>query len=193
MRIRVEMDVTIPLKIDQKVKQPGGEWLSDKFCYEKLPTFCYVCGRIGHIERHCAITYRTKAEDIDASLRAGVRRPTPLGGEQWLINSRPVMGMGGEQDGRASRGAVGAHEITVSRTLPRSVVAARRNLGVSVTRPLTLFDEELDPMQEDLCEVGLGDAKKRCRDAIQGPDSGMNDSDRREGEENNMISYEHHG
>ncbi|CAN1779817.1 Uncharacterized protein At4g02000 [Linum perenne] len=64
MRLRICMDVTKPLKKEKKVRRPGGEWLMGKFRYERLPTFCYVCGRIGHIERHCETFYQTPEAEL---------------------------------------------------------------------------------------------------------------------------------
>ncbi|KAK4414785.1 hypothetical protein Salat_2585400 [Sesamum alatum] len=36
-----------------RLRSPSGEELSVSFMYEKLPTFCYVCGVLGHIVRDC--------------------------------------------------------------------------------------------------------------------------------------------
>ncbi|CAN1815741.1 hypothetical protein LINPERHAP1_LOCUS27552 [Linum perenne] len=89
MRIRVRMDIRNPIKRGKKVVKPNGEWSIAKFRYEKLPTFCYICGRMGHIDRHCEIFFRTPDEDIirkwDKSQRAPPRKSQVLGGEQWLI------------------------------------------------------------------------------------------------------------
>ncbi|CAN0899573.1 Uncharacterized protein At4g02000 [Linum grandiflorum] len=91
LRIRVIVDVTKPLAIDKKVRQPRGEWLLGKFRYEKLPTFCFLCGRIGHVERHCAIFYRsanpeTLVRRCDATLRADVKKLMVSGGAQWIVH-----------------------------------------------------------------------------------------------------------
>ncbi|CAN0919245.1 hypothetical protein LINGRAHAP2_LOCUS31338 [Linum grandiflorum] len=91
MRVRVVLDITKPLMNDKKVRQPGGAWLRGRYRYEKLPTFCFLCGRIGHVERHCAVYYQTeRPEELirkwDASLRAEPRKPlVASGGAQWLV------------------------------------------------------------------------------------------------------------
>lgn len=41
MRVRVEIDITKPLKRRMKLKKPGGEWFWINFKYERLPTFCF--------------------------------------------------------------------------------------------------------------------------------------------------------
>ncbi|CAN1769947.1 Uncharacterized protein At4g02000 [Linum perenne] len=95
MRLRIRMDVTVPLRKEKKVRRPGGEWLMGKFRYERLPTFCYVCGRIGHIERHCEVFYQTPEAELvrnwDASLRAEIRKPSLLGGEQYLVMEKKLV------------------------------------------------------------------------------------------------------
>jgi hypothetical protein len=48
MRIRVRIDVRIPLKKDARVKNMEGEWCTVKFKYEKLGVFCFVCGIMGN-------------------------------------------------------------------------------------------------------------------------------------------------
>lgn len=42
MRIRVLIDVRLPLKKEQRLKKPGAEWKFVKFRYEKLGIFCFV-------------------------------------------------------------------------------------------------------------------------------------------------------
>ena len=53
MRIKVSIDVRKPLKRRMKIKKQGGEWTWINFKYERLPTFCFFCGIIGHNERFC--------------------------------------------------------------------------------------------------------------------------------------------
>lgn len=58
MRVRVRMDVRKPLKREKKIKRPGEQPVTCSFKYEKLPTFCFICGVIGHVERNCEIRFR---------------------------------------------------------------------------------------------------------------------------------------
>ncbi|CAN1753230.1 hypothetical protein LINPERHAP1_LOCUS5077 [Linum perenne] len=61
----VKMDIRQPIKREKKVRKLGGECLMGEFKYEDLPTFCYTCGRIGHIDRHCEIRFRFPDQEIE--------------------------------------------------------------------------------------------------------------------------------
>ena len=57
LRIRVRIDVKKPLKAKMKIKLAGSEWGWIEFKYERLPLFCFVCGKIGHSERFCELVF----------------------------------------------------------------------------------------------------------------------------------------
>lgn len=48
MRIRVRLDVWMPLKRHKVVRKPDGDCFIVAFKYERLPTFCFICGVLGH-------------------------------------------------------------------------------------------------------------------------------------------------
>lgn len=52
-RLRVMVNITQPLRRIQKIKNSRGKVIVVEIKYERLPTFCYVCGVLGHIERDC--------------------------------------------------------------------------------------------------------------------------------------------
>ncbi|CAN1782927.1 hypothetical protein LINPERHAP1_LOCUS16092 [Linum perenne] len=88
MRLRVRLDIRDPLKIEKKIKRLNGDWLLVKFRYERLPNFCYICGCMGHIDRHCEIYFKLPDDKIvclwDKTLLAPPKLST-LGGERWLV------------------------------------------------------------------------------------------------------------
>lgn len=53
MRIRVFIDVRIPLKRYCEMKCLGEEAKQATFKYERLVVFCYVCGFLGHTKECC--------------------------------------------------------------------------------------------------------------------------------------------
>ncbi|CAN0843270.1 hypothetical protein LINGRAHAP2_LOCUS3784 [Linum grandiflorum] len=144
MRVRVMLDVTTPLQIDQKVRQPGGDWLRGKFRYEKLPTFCFLCGRIGHIERHCGLYYRAPNSELlvrkwDASLRAKPRKQVVNGRTQWLVPAPDNSNIGGSGFGRPPLQSMSLNTPGFGRNVSWSTMALKQNLGVSLWRLMRLL------------------------------------------------------
>ncbi|XP_019167860.1 PREDICTED: uncharacterized protein LOC109163565 [Ipomoea nil] len=87
-RIRVSLDITKALKKQMKLKQGVGSWAIIDFRYERLPTFCFLCGLIGHGDRHCRLAlerHDPKAKKpYGAWLRATSRREPPLVNMGWI-------------------------------------------------------------------------------------------------------------
>ncbi|CAN1825745.1 hypothetical protein LINPERHAP1_LOCUS31277 [Linum perenne] len=83
LRIRARLDIREPLKKEKKIKKPRGDWILAKFRYEQLPNFCFICGRIGHIDRHCEIYFRLPDDKIirnwDITLKAAPLMSSTLG------------------------------------------------------------------------------------------------------------------
>ena len=76
LRIRVILDVSLPLCRGRKVRlgEYGLKWVD--FRYERLPIFCYLCGKVDHDERDCLqwirsnVTLRTEEKQFGPWLRA---------------------------------------------------------------------------------------------------------------------------
>lgn len=95
MRIRVAIDINRPLRKKLKLRKNRREWVWVVFKYERLFTFCYFCGCVGHAERFCI-----KAMEADTPtgeyaygpwLRAPVRRFATSVGERWLVKDEPLV------------------------------------------------------------------------------------------------------
>lgn len=87
-RVRVAIDISKPLKKQMKMKRENGSWAFVDFRYERLPTFCFLCGVIGHGDKHCPKFihgFDPKAEKpFGAFMRAGSRRSAPSTGLRWV-------------------------------------------------------------------------------------------------------------
>lgn len=85
LRIKVAIDVRHPLKSKMRIKKSGGDWIWIHFKYERLPSFCFFCGIIGHPDKFsyvnlCLIIWR----DFDSSLRAPMGKQQGSRCNQWL-------------------------------------------------------------------------------------------------------------
>ena len=54
MRIRVDLPIDKPLWRKGKIANMEGEKYWVNFKYERLPTLCFLCGRMGHDDKHCS-------------------------------------------------------------------------------------------------------------------------------------------
>jgi hypothetical protein len=99
LRICVEIDLTKPLERGRALRLDGKSyWVS--FKYEKLPMFCFECGRLVHGEKGCPIPRNTRissAEDM----------------KQWEVRLRA-------DDGRRRGSGVGSAYSTENWRKPRS-------------------------------------------------------------------------
>lgn len=54
LRVRVKLNVSKPLRRGTNIKagtMAEKKWI--RVTYEKLPDFCYYCGRLGHVDQEC--------------------------------------------------------------------------------------------------------------------------------------------
>ena len=61
MRIRVDIPIDKPLRRGANVVNSNGDKFWVTFKYERLPNFCFLCGILGHDEKHCS-DFQGKAE-----------------------------------------------------------------------------------------------------------------------------------
>ena len=53
MCIRMDLPIEKPLRRGGHVVSKDGEKYCVQFRYKRLPTFCYLCGKLGHDDKHC--------------------------------------------------------------------------------------------------------------------------------------------
>lgn len=69
------LDIDKPLKRRMKIKREGGTWSWINFKYERLSTFCFVCGILGHSERDCGVVYANPGKEIEKAYGTWLRAP----------------------------------------------------------------------------------------------------------------------
>ncbi|KAL8106625.1 hypothetical protein AgCh_023404 [Apium graveolens] len=108
VRIRVLLDVEKPLKRRMKIKREGDIWSWLNFKYEKLGTFCFVCGIIGHGERECNVVYANPEKVIEKAYGVWLRAPNKNvrnnTGARWLRSNKDGGGMWEQNAGTTMHG-----------------------------------------------------------------------------------------
>lgn len=93
MRIRVEINLAKPLKRRMKMKVTRDDWFWINFRYENVPSFCFICGVIGHTERFCSQLFENEEHEIvkpyGAWLRAPLRGQVKPIEAKWLRSGVP--------------------------------------------------------------------------------------------------------
>lgn len=88
LRVRVTLALDKPLKRRMKLKKNDSNWCWVNFKYEGIPTFCFICGFIGHSEKFCEKIFDTPADQITKPygvwMRAEPKRRTHSMGAKWL-------------------------------------------------------------------------------------------------------------
>ena len=81
IRVRVRLDISQPLCRGRKARLLAGKETLISFKYERLPNFCYWCGRLTHGDRDCEWWLRSKGtlrredQQYGAWMRAAVEKP----------------------------------------------------------------------------------------------------------------------
>lgn len=94
LRVRVLLSIEKPLKRRMKLRRSGGQWCWANFRYEGVPTFCFICGFIGHNEKFCEKLFDTPFKQIEKPygvwMRAEPRRRNYTEGSKWLKQGKVI-------------------------------------------------------------------------------------------------------
>lgn len=74
MRIRFKIDLSKSLKRRMKIKRIG-DYFWVNFMYENVPTFCFICGIIGHSEKFCSKLFEVLENKVVKPYGAWMRAP----------------------------------------------------------------------------------------------------------------------
>ncbi|KAL0359841.1 UNVERIFIED_CONTAM: hypothetical protein Sangu_0833500 [Sesamum angustifolium] len=87
VQMTVTLDITKPLTRALKVRTVLGDEQLISFSYERLPNFCYLCGCLGHLGRHCDKQFEPDFKDPEHNSLFGWLRGSLL----CLLVSRIVV------------------------------------------------------------------------------------------------------
>lgn len=174
--IRAVLDTRKPLKRRLKisVEEENDIWVDLK--YERLPTFCYCCGVIGHTDNKCPIAIRLKNESRANILQYGSwlkAPPRQKGSRSNFTEEAPPRttdrrGVGGERKGKGT-----------------NVISEANGVGVALEKAANVAAT----INSEVLISDLSD-KNRCVRAVISDKPNENNHDKGEGE---MISYKPHG
>ncbi|XP_074336834.1 uncharacterized protein At4g02000-like [Apium graveolens] len=75
MRVRVSINLNSPLKRCMKIKMSREEWFWVNFKYENVPTFCFICGMVGHSEKFCSKLFELTEKKVVKPYGSFMRAP----------------------------------------------------------------------------------------------------------------------
>ncbi|KAM6570884.1 hypothetical protein CsatA_014964 [Cannabis sativa] len=94
LRVRVRINVDKPIKRRMKISIDNLSWYWTNFKYEKIPTFCFICGIIGHSEKFCPRLFlkplHLHEKPYSLEQKATTQRRQSTFGAQWLRSGAAV-------------------------------------------------------------------------------------------------------
>lgn len=192
LRARVSIALDKPLRRRMKLKKSDSNWCWVNFKYEGIPTFCFICGLIGHSDKLCEKHFEMSEENIEKIgpwMRAEPRRKVYTMESKWLRHggATPVKQTGEEMDDVIRSGkSAGETNSDKSGMLIDSIQVGKpmstgENSGKLLIRNLSCnklvpFNQESISIQEntfkevDLNEILVIDAKRRRVENEYGPE-----------------------
>ncbi|KAL5831077.1 hypothetical protein ACOSQ4_016431 [Xanthoceras sorbifolium] len=143
IRARVLVDVSKPLIRGLRVKLKDDSCCSVVVCYERLPNFCYFCGRIGHLIREYCDNVKGAVEGPDIKFGAWLRAPVvkQARGRNWKVdreNNERSKEVGSVESFDNDRG------IQVVRLKDEGKSEERREVPVTVEGPTSIKERVME-------------------------------------------------
>lgn len=197
LKIRVSLSLHIPVKRRMKLKKAGNEWCWVNFQYESIPTFCFICGMIGHGEKFCDKVFDTPVELIEKPygpwLRADPKRKMHTMGARWLRsggtsqarNSGEMRGGNGDNHDPVKDGSLpqtggfsgktitagdivqGAGKGVNQGTVGENQETSKLNLPIKISNQNSNLQLEGNVNGLDMNEISIMDPKRRRVDGPQ--------------------------
>ena len=130
MRVHVDLPINRPLRKGGNVVNPEGEKFWVSFKYERLPTFCFLSGILGHDEWHCSGNSNNSEADrqygdwlrANGGLKSGSEKPKALGSDGYEARKE-----GGSVD-RQTPSATDSMDMEAEQVeLPRTIQIQNQN------------------------------------------------------------------
>lgn len=162
-----------------KLKKIDSNWCRVNFKYENIPTFCFICGLIGHSDKFCEKLFDTPAEKIvkpyGPFMKAEQRRRNHTIGSKWLRMGGGTRTAAEEEEDKVvteivaigiRQGDISATEMEIKSGDDKQ--AGGDNLGVLTVSPniIALQHENKDTnvgnnINDDSAEIIVSDLKRR--------------------------------
>ncbi|KAJ4839681.1 hypothetical protein Tsubulata_043932 [Turnera subulata] len=105
LRACILLNIDKPLRKSLTISKEGGPTMEVSFCYEGIPNFCYICGKLGHVLKKCDCYNEDSVEEekhnFGELLRASSRKPYSVKIE--AVRDLPLL----NQEGAPSKGCEG--------------------------------------------------------------------------------------
>lgn len=172
MRIRVTIDLNKPLKRRMKLKIAGQDWFWIAFKYENVPSFCFICGIVGHTEKFCSQLFEKPIEEITKPygvwMRAPLRKQVKPIGAKWLRNGGTGNSSGsipGSQETRNTEDETNLYSKFTPENL--QVVESGGNTGTNTVQTLNMGGNFSQPAVQTTLAISVESVRKKDTGVIE--------------------------